>query len=264
MKEKHRHLFLLVAMSVVICGCATRKEIVDFKQNILHIRQQIEEARTENAAIKAKLDELGKSVANMQDETRRTRAELLTELMNLKNQTLFLDNKLEDTSYRMNKLLHRTEAKVLQSQPTDSINQSEPTDSTLLDNSRSEDLTPKALYDAAYLDFSKGNHDLALDAFKKYLAEFPQSEFADNAQYWLGEIHYAAKNYRQALDEFQKVVVNYPTGEKVPAAILKIGYCRVGLNDVPGARRYLEAVIRQFPHSAEADLARQKLSEIIK
>lgn len=123
-------------------------------------------------------------------------------------------------------------------------------------------VSPRALYDAAYQDLNRGNHGLAIMGFQEVLAKFPDSELADNAQYWIGESYYAQKDFKQALQEFQKTVGTYPQGDKVPAALLKTALCQLQLGDKKTARATLEGLIQRFPHSEEARLAGTKLQEL--
>ena len=60
-------------------------------------------------------------------------------------------------------------------------------------------------------------------AFAQFLAAFPQSPLADNAQYWLAETQYVRGQYQPALAEFQKVMDQYPQSAKLPDALLKVG-----------------------------------------
>ena len=91
------------------------------------------------------------------------------------------------------------------------------------------------IYQAAYIDFSKGNSPLAIAGFQEFIRRFPDSDLADNAQYWVGESYFSLahahanqgdqEKARQALEqgvrEFRKVVLTYPRGDKVPTAVYK-------------------------------------------
>src|SRR4030095_10514407 len=90
-------------------------------------------------------------------------------------------------------------------------------------------LQPQDIYQASYLDFSKGSYALAIAGFREFLRRFPEHELAGNAQYWVGEAHYslarghsnqnqpdrAREALEQAVTEFRRVVANYPRAEKV-------------------------------------------------
>ena len=118
---------------------------------------------------------------------------------------------------------------------------------------------PKKLYDASYLDITKGNYDLALAGFNEFIKRFPKHDLADNAQYWIGEGYYAQKKYEPALTEFEKVVGNYPGKDKEPAALYKIVLCQQEMGDKAKARQYWQLLVKKYPKSPEAALAKDKL-----
>jgi tol-pal system protein YbgF len=122
--------------------------------------------------------------------------------------------------------------------------------------------SPRAVYDAAYQDLTRGNHGLAILGFQEVIAKFPTSELADNAQYWIGESYYAQKDFKQALQEFQKTAQSNPQGDKVPASLLKTALCLQQLGDKPAARATLQSLVDRFPQSEEARLARTKIQEL--
>ena len=118
---------------------------------------------------------------------------------------------------------------------------------------------PKKLYDAAYLDLTKGNYQLAISGFSQYLQHFPDTPLSDNALYWIGESYYAQAQYDKAVIEFQKLLKDYPTGDKVPAALYKIGLSYLELRDRKLGNQFLKRVVDEFPRSPEAKLAKEKL-----
>ncbi len=117
-------------------------------------------------------------------------------------------------------------------------------------------------YDRAYLDFSKGNYELAILGFSEYLKDYPRTERADNAQYWIGECYYVQGNYEPAIEAFQKVLDLHADGNKAPGAMLKIGYALIGLNRKSAAIRQLKTVMERYPGTPEAEHARAKLLSI--
>lgn len=118
---------------------------------------------------------------------------------------------------------------------------------------------PKKLYDASYLDITKGNYELALAGFGEFIKRFPKHDLADNAQYWMGEAYYAQKKYEPALTEFEKVVGSYPGKGKEPAALYKIGLCQQEMGNKDKARQYWQLLAKKYPKSPEAALAKDKL-----
>ena len=87
---------------------------------------------------------------------------------------------------------------------------------------------------------------------------------AENAHYWIGEAHYATKNYRGAIDSFVVVLNKYKSGRKAPDAAVKLGYSFYALKDWTLARRTFNDVLRYFPGSNAAKLAKSRLDRMQK
>ena len=120
---------------------------------------------------------------------------------------------------------------------------------------------PDQLFAAAYGDYSRGNYDLAISEFRQYVETYPSSEMADNAQYWVGECYYSKKLLNEALAEFDKVSLLFPKGDKVPAARFRKGVTLMEMGQQEAGRAELTALIKLFPRSNEAVLARQQLEK---
>jgi len=119
----------------------------------------------------------------------------------------------------------------------------------------------EASYQAALRDYNDQKYDQAIGEFGEILAMAPQSNLADNAQYWIGECYYALKNYRHALSEFQKVLA-YSKTNKAEAAQLKIAMCYLELGDRTKARAELRKLIADYPNSEYVPRARSQLQEL--
>ena len=127
---------------------------------------------------------------------------------------------------------------------------------------RSEPVTNEAAsadYRAAVELVKSGKTTDAVAALRAFLKNHPRHEYADNAQYWLGEAFYGAKDYQHALVEFRATIETYPRGNKVPDALLKVGYCYQALGQADKARAVLEQVVNLYPKSEPAALAAKRL-----
>lgn len=120
---------------------------------------------------------------------------------------------------------------------------------------------PDQLFAAAYSDYSRGNYDLAIGEFQSYVATYPASEMADNAQYWIGESYYGKKKFNEAIAEFDKVSLLFPKGDKIPAARFKKGMALIELGQADAARAEFTAITKLYPRSNEAVLAKQQLDK---
>ena len=117
-------------------------------------------------------------------------------------------------------------------------------------------------YEAARRALEKKDYKLAVGRFKDFLKKHAKSKLAVNAQYWLGECHYALREFDQAIIEFDAVRRKYPQGDKVPAALLKQGYAFAELGEKVNARLILQEVVEKYPQSSEAAKAKLKLKAL--
>ena len=117
-------------------------------------------------------------------------------------------------------------------------------------------------YDRYITTFKQGNLDAAMHGFSQFLTEYPTSELAANAQYWLGECYYGKKDYARAIEAFDRVKVDYPGSEKVPSALLKKGFAYLALKDRNRASSVWRQVVDGYPNSPEAGKALEKLAQL--
>lgn len=120
----------------------------------------------------------------------------------------------------------------------------------------------RAAYEQAFAALREGRYEQAIAGFERFVAEHPQSEYAGNAQYWLGEANYVTRRFDRAIQEFNKLIANYPNSAKVPDAHLKIGFTYYEMGRWADARRALSEVQSRFSTSAAARLAGERLNRM--
>lgn len=117
-------------------------------------------------------------------------------------------------------------------------------------------------YQAAFELLKEQRYEPAAMAFQQFLVAYPDSELADNAQYWLAESHYVTQIFDEAIAEFEVVITKFPRSRKVPDALLKMGYCSYELKQWDAARTSLERVQAEYPETTAARLAGQRLERM--
>jgi tol-pal system protein YbgF len=122
-------------------------------------------------------------------------------------------------------------------------------------------ISPQRMWDNAYSDYTGGHLDIAIQGFNAFIASFPKSDKADDAQLNIGNALYSAEpgRYREAIEAFQKVIANYPQSDSVAVAYYKMGLAYTELKQYDLARKAFESVIEQYPSAYEAILAKQRL-----
>ena len=124
-------------------------------------------------------------------------------------------------------------------------------------------LSPREVYNMAHSDYLKGNYSLAIDGFKIYLEHFPDSPYADNALYWIGECYFSQREFNSSIEYFKQLVLDYPQGDKVPAAYLKRGISLMELENKEEALSVFKLLISKFPLEEETRIAQEKIKEIM-
>ncbi|MGI9225740.1 MAG: tol-pal system protein YbgF [Woeseiaceae bacterium] len=117
-------------------------------------------------------------------------------------------------------------------------------------------------YQAAFELLKEQRYEPAAMAFKQFLVTYPESQLADNAQYWLAESHYVTQQFDEALTAFEIVINEFPRSRKVPDALLKMGYCNYELKRWTAAREALRRVQGDYPETTAARLAGQRLTRM--
>ncbi len=216
--------------------------------------QKIESLSERQTMLEETAKRLEEATARQEEMLRSLRADTQTRLQEIADGLLALQNQMSDQADRS-----ASHARVPDWQPVTPV-QPAPTDSGSAPAWSPGQLKP--IYDNAYLDLNRGNYSLASLGFRDFLSRSPDSDLADNAQYWIGECYYAQRDFTKAIEEFGKVEQVYPRGDKVPAAKLKIAYSHLQLENRTAARNELRDLLRRFPNSEEAAQARSKLSSL--
>ena len=117
----------------------------------------------------------------------------------------------------------------------------------------------KNLYEQTLTKYREEKYEKAIIGFKDFLKEYPKSDLADNAQFWIGECYMAMKQYEQAVLAYQDVIKKYPKGNKVPNAMLRQALAFYEIKDKISSKLLLKKIIKKYPKSSEAKIAKIKL-----
>ena len=120
----------------------------------------------------------------------------------------------------------------------------------------------RADYEQAFKLLKQSLYEQSVRAFREFLRRHPDSEDADNAQFWLGEAYYVNSRFDQALIEYSALLQNYPDSQKRSQAQLKLAYCLHELGQIEPAKKQLEELIQQYPETTAARLAQDRLTKI--
>ncbi|MCX6640769.1 MAG: tol-pal system protein YbgF [bacterium] len=250
----------LLLLVLGFSGCASRSEILSFKENSNYTRARldtlnlnVENLRMTMETVQIRQDQLVEEMASDSD-LRQQKAYFGSRLDDIESQLQTLSAQLNDLSQRLTGVVQRVDEMKYGSKSSAAA------DTT--DTTRTATIELRELYDQAYRDLTKGNYDLAKSGFEEYLRQFPDTELADNALYWLGEAEYVQHNYPDALVKFQQVLTSYPQGNKVPSALFKIGLCQLALKQKKEAKAAFGELVDKYPSAPEASQAKARLKEL--
>lgn len=282
----------LLLAALLFGGCASVSDVagVATQQDLLELRTEL--ALVQQSALRTKND----ADAAIAQLDRRQKERIAEEDRQLQTVTQRLDavtNALTALSGRLDELNTRTEGLGRQMRgatpvpsplpPTATarpavpapppVAPSEPTPGS---RPSTNPLQPQDIYQAAYIDFSKGSYPLAIAGFREFLRRYPDHALGGAAQYWIGEAHFSlARGYtnagqadkatealEQAVQEFRKVQANYARSDKAATALYKEALALLDLKQPAVAQARLQYLVDNFPQAEEAPLARERLAAL--
>ena len=242
--------YTLIAATLIVSGCASvgSNEPDPMELRLRSLEATNNELREELTQQQRRLSGLGavglgSSVANLEEQLR-----------SLRGQVEELQYRLEQQSERQRALYIDIDNRLQQLEGGSSASRSEAM--------REDDNADQKAYLAAFQQLKSGRYDESVKAFANFLKRYPESPYAPNAQYWIGEAHYVDRDFDKAWDAFAQVLKRFPKSGKASDALLKQGLLRVEQGKQAEARELLKQVPQRYPNSTAAGLARERLQQM--
>ncbi len=232
-------LALVAALSV---GCTSEdqlhrveQEVGDLKLEVFKLRQQVEDGN------KAASTEQ-KAAEESRGQDRRFQADLQETLRQLQDTTRVLNNRMGD----MRRGATRPIVVEIPGEPPVTVPSPE----------------DERAFNAAVLDYNRGNYSLAAEGLKLFLKNYPQSAKRPDALFFLGLCFYNQHMYDQAQAAFERIIKDHAASPQFLAAKLKRGQCLLKQGFKPAAVKAFRELVDGFPDSPEAHTAQQELSDL--
>ncbi len=116
------------------------------------------------------------------------------------------------------------------------------------------------LYDIAIDHLVQKDYQQALDSFVELRDTFPDSPWADDAQYYIGNIYEINGFYIMARDEYSLLLFYYPDSPWADDARMGIGNCYYYTSDYYHAKIQYQTVIDNYQSSDLIPLARYRIA----
>jgi tol-pal system protein YbgF len=289
-----RRLALLLGVVLSLAGCAEVQEAtgVATQQDLFQLRQDVAAAQQTAARAKADADAASAQIKNRPGgEGDRQVAALSRQVDSLSETLTTLTGRVDELATRMDTLTRQLRTGQAPGSAAPRSSSAAPSGTAapaspgaaapgpvaaVPQRPSAASLQPQDLYQAAYIDFSKGSYSLAIAGFREFLRRYPDHELAGSAQYWIGEAYLslargfsdssqsdkATESLEQAVQEFKKVLANYPRADKVPTALYKEALALIDLKQPAQAQARLQYLVDNFPRSEETNLARERLAAL--
>jgi tol-pal system protein YbgF len=242
-------------------GCYTA-QMTQLQYGLDSLRQQVDRMNVRDSVSARTLEDTRRELAEQRDQLLATRATASSTSRETGETLGRLEGKLDDIMARFRIVSERTApARPVEPPPTQpSTGGATTTPGGTPPATTPAGPAPTQLYDQATQDLTQGRYAMALATYRDFLRRFPDSDLADNAQYGAGECFFAQARFDSALVEYARVGARWGTGDRAPASLYKLGLCEDRLGRAADARRTFEDLVQRFPHSGEAQLARDRLS----
>ncbi len=215
------------------------------RKAIIELRAKVDAmARDLNARIDSKSDKSGAlDLVNQQELTTQ-------EIAKLRGQIEVLANEVANAQRRQKDFYSDLDAR---------LRKLEPHKVTVDGQDVAVEPSEQKSYDAAMLLFKAGDYKAAAGSLTDFVRRYPDSGYAANAQYWLGNAYYALRDYANAIAAQQVVVTSYADSPKAPDAMLNIASCYTEQKDKKNAKKALLALVAKYPDSSAAQTAKERL-----
>ncbi|EKO3384979.1 tol-pal system protein YbgF [Vibrio fluvialis] len=209
----------------------------------------------------ARLERLLENRNRMQLQMQKQLDDMSLEINDLRGQ-------IEKNNYDMQQMLQRQRELFVELDNVRSEMKSRPADAVASNAAQSEDIpagtfssdaNEQAAYENAVdLILKKRDYAGAIAAFQQFQKDYPNSNFAPNSHYWLGQLYFAKKQDQDAVKSFA-AVLTYKDSNKRADAMVKLGDIAKRNNNAAQAKKYYQQVVDEYPDSASAKVARENL-----
>jgi tol-pal system protein YbgF len=233
--------FPLQANAGLLDDDEARKAILDLRTKVDNLSRDL------NARIDTKSDKSASlDLVNQHEQT-------MQEIARLRGQLEVLANEIANTQKRQKDFYTDLDARIRNLEPRQ-VN---------IDGKVAE-VDPGELksYEAAMTVFKSSDYKAAANALSEFVRRYPDSSYASNAQYWLGNAYYAQRDYKNAIAAQEVVASTHKDSPKAPDAILNIASSYTELKDKKNAKKALQQLVAKYPDSQAAAAAKDRLAAL--
>jgi len=123
----------------------------------------------------------------------------------------------------------------------------------LLERESARALWPESLYRSGGLFLRSADYSRSLTAFSRIVVQFPDSPYADEALFFLGESHFFLRRYAEAERSYRSVLAGTPTAEQWQTSLYRLAVINAEMGRNQRALELCGQLEDRFPRSRYLD-----------
>jgi tol-pal system protein YbgF len=224
-------------------------------------RAQIEQVLTAVTSVNDSVETLAQHLTSFQGNVRGELYELGQQLVTIQELTGQSQRKLQEVRASLEQRLDEVPPATVPLTDSSSAAAQPPPQSGVLPPPNGEP-GPNTLFQLALDQLRRGSAGAARTAFQQLLTQYPTSDVADDAQFYLGEAYAAESNSAAADSAYAIVLDKYPESPRAPTALYKRAMARMAAGDNVAAKTMFSQLVEKYPRSDEAELAQERLKSL--
>jgi len=133
------------------------------------------------------------------------------------------------------------------------------------ESNKNKDILLQLLIGIAYMEEeSVDSQKRAIKELQKIIKNYPESEYTDDAQLYIGYCYFDLGDYNKAIEEYKKVIDNYPDSGAIPETLYCLPQCYANFKDRENYRKYLEILADKYPYDEFGKSAKEMLEKYCK
>jgi tol-pal system protein YbgF len=228
------------------------------RRGLIDLRNRVEQAEQARQKSDTARDAKDADATKQQDALRRSLLDLSQQIEQLRGELAQLRGTNELLARDVTELQRKQ--KDVQQGLDERVAKLEPQKVTVDGKEFLVDADEKRQYEEGIARMRTGDWENAATLLSGFLRRFPTSGYRESALYWLGNARFGQKDFKEALSTFRALTSSYPSHQRVPETMLAIANCHIELKEQKAARLVLEDLVKNYPKTEAAQVARERLA----
>jgi TolA-binding protein len=257
---------VLLALTPLVACSSFEQRVVAVENRQAAIEQQIGDLQTALAETQSRLQRVQSDIDGALDPLRTQNADRGEDLRAMRREVTALEQQIDEFEIRIGQLADAATSTSGRAN-TSAVGPAMPPargQRTVDDGSRTApvDDAAMALYNGAWNDYLRDNHELCIQGFEEYLRLYPTAARAANSRYWIGICHRELGRPDEARRAFQQLITDYPSSDLVPDTMFNDAMILRDLGRADDAAQTFTRLIQAYPSRDAAFLACGQLEEM--